>query len=140
MRYVCTAEISPNAILDWQRWVDGRADPRTAEWAIWRLLLTGRPQPRPQRWMRGVRRTRDTEFVYSADYPRVCVVVREGVAVAVVTPGSRGGSAAMAPSRRPQRPKAPLAARGGREEAFQRRLRRTHIDRRRRPHDRRHAY
>jgi len=44
-------------------------------------LATGKARSRPRRWMRAVPAQPGTRFVYSANHPDVCVVVRDGVAV-----------------------------------------------------------
>ena len=49
-----------------------------------RFLATGRRRPRPRHWTRAEAGP-GTVFVYSAERPDVCVVVREGVAVTVLT-------------------------------------------------------
>ena len=58
-----------------------------------RFLLTGRRRPRPRHWTRTYAEP-GTVFVYSADRPGVCVVVRDGIAVTVLTRGLFRGAAA----------------------------------------------
>ena len=44
-------------------------------------LASGKARSRPRRWMRNVTTPPGTRFVYSAEHPDVCLVVRDGVAV-----------------------------------------------------------
>lgn len=55
-----------------------------AETALSSFLATGHRRPRPRHWTTA-RPAPGTSFVYSAAQPGVCVVLRDGTAVTVLT-------------------------------------------------------
>lgn len=64
-----------------------RVNAQTAVASVARVLCAiaggGRRRSRPRRWMRGTRVEPGTMFVYSAEHPGVCLLVRDGVILTV---------------------------------------------------------
>ena len=76
--------ISEHAKLRWQQRVDATAHPLAAGVAIRRFLKAGKARPTPRHWLQ-TRAVPGTCFVFDANRPGVCVLVREGAAVTVLT-------------------------------------------------------
>jgi hypothetical protein len=85
MRRVSNARISSHAIERWQQRVDAQATFAVARLALGEFLASGRVRPTPRSWMREVAPAPGLRFVYSARRPGLCVLVRNGAAVTVVT-------------------------------------------------------
>jgi hypothetical protein len=79
--------ISRHAVDRWQQRVDRDSTFAMARRDLTSFLATGRVRPTPRFWMRELRPSGGLRFVYSARFPGVCVLVREGMAVTVVTRG-----------------------------------------------------
>ena len=107
-----TARITAHAIDRWRTRVDAAASVSEARIAIGRLIATGRARPTPRSWMRDTRPAPAVRFVYSASYPGVCAIVKEGAVLTIVTktlcrrgshvvdagrPAAPGATAASAP-------------------------------------------
>jgi hypothetical protein len=85
MRRVVRARVSSHAIQRWQQRVDTHASFPAARSALGEFLASGRARPTPRSWMREVVSAPGLRFVYSARWPGICVLVRDGVAVTVLT-------------------------------------------------------
>jgi hypothetical protein len=79
------ARVSTHAIVRWQQRVDPEISFGAGRRALDEFLAYGRARPTPRSWMREVAPAPGLRFVYSVSRPGVCVLVREGVAVTVVT-------------------------------------------------------
>jgi hypothetical protein len=56
-----------------------------ARCALEEFMAKGRSRPRPRHWMSAQRAQPGTVFVYCADRPRVCAIVRDNAVVTVLT-------------------------------------------------------
>lgn len=84
------AAVTNHAIDRWRERVDGGASPLGSRLAIEQILALGRWRSTPRHWMRDARSGDGVRFVYLAARPHVCVVVRDGAAVTVLTRASSG--------------------------------------------------
>ena len=76
--------ITAHAIQRWQQRVDPTASWLRAHLVIRRFLNQSRTRPTPRHWMRRPA-VPGTTFAYSANQPRICVVLVGGAAVTVIT-------------------------------------------------------
>jgi hypothetical protein len=86
--------ITAHAITRYQQRVDPTASRREALRAIREMLGHARRRSRPRHWTKVTTRP-GCRYLYSADHPDVCLVLRGG---AVITVFSRAGCAAWNPS------------------------------------------
>jgi hypothetical protein len=77
--------ISGHAIQRWRERVDPGTRVPAARAALARFLAHGRSRSTPRHWMSVVKQSPGVRFVYSSDMPGVCVLVRDGAALTVVT-------------------------------------------------------
>jgi hypothetical protein len=77
--------ISGHAIQRWRERVDPGTCVPAARAALAQFLAHGHSRSTPRRWMCAMKQTPGIRFVYSADMPGVCVLVRDGTALTVVT-------------------------------------------------------
>ena len=107
MRPFPTARITGHATDRWRSRVDRTASAAEARLAIGRLIASGRSRPTSRSWMRDTRPGPGVRFVYSAAYPGVCAIVKDGAVLTIVTRGlCRGGPRIVeAPRPRPRSPR-----------------------------------
>lgn len=75
-----------HAVERWQERVDPRISAAEARMALRRFVSLSRARATPRHWMReDVKPAPGLLFLYSADRPGVCVLVRDGVALTVIT-------------------------------------------------------
>ena len=78
--------VSPHALFRYQQRVDPTADRRQAIRAILLIESKAKARSTPRKWTRNGTRVKPrpgSRYLYSADYPDICLVVRDGVVVTV---------------------------------------------------------
>ena len=79
-----TATVTVHAIQRWQQRVEPTIKRAEADHALQEFLRSGRARPRPRHWL-VARPGPGVLFVFNARRPGVCVVLRGGHAVTVLT-------------------------------------------------------
>lgn len=82
--------ISLHALLRYQERVKIGATEDGSKIGIHKILASARVRPYPRRWMKRTRMTPGTKYLYSAEQPGVCIIVRNDTVVTVI---SRAASA-----------------------------------------------
>jgi hypothetical protein len=82
-----SVHVSGHAVDRWIERVDRAASRTQARLAVASLVATGKSRPNPRSWMRESRPAPGARFVYSANYPGVCAIVRGCAVLTIVTRG-----------------------------------------------------
>ncbi len=78
--------LSTHAVARWQERVDPQISAVESRMALRRFVSLGRVRATPRHWMRDdVTPAPGLSFVYCADRPGVCALVRDGVVLTVLT-------------------------------------------------------
>lgn len=79
--------ISAHALSRYRERVDSTVSQRAAIRSMLQIWETAKPRSKTPKWMRdaGIKRRGDSRHVYSADHPDVCLIVRDGVVVTVLS-------------------------------------------------------
>jgi hypothetical protein len=78
-----TPIIARHAIKRYQDRVDRSASKREAALAISHILDKATARPRPRHWSAMISQAPGSRYLYSADYPGICLVVSGGAVVTV---------------------------------------------------------
>jgi hypothetical protein len=81
---LATVDISAHAKQRWTERVDSQASFLASELALRRFLKGARGRPTPRHWLHRPATT-GTLYVFNANYPGICVLVTDRVAVTVLT-------------------------------------------------------
>ena len=77
--------VTHHAVARWTERVDRQASTNEARFAISQFLCTGQRRPTPRHWMANTKPQPSVVFVYCSKRPRVCLVIKNGVVVTVIT-------------------------------------------------------
>lgn len=80
-----TCSISNHAVNRYRERVDQLSQRREANRVLRDAATRGRRRANPRHWMRRVRHEPGTSFIYDASRPGMCLVVRGGAVVTVLT-------------------------------------------------------
>lgn len=95
MRASSMPRVSAHAVERWQQRVERQASAETARSALHTFIRNGTSRSTPRRWMKDVRQTPGLRYVYSHEYPGVCVLVTAHTALTVVTKSLCGSRAQL---------------------------------------------